>query len=97
MNLYINKVENTQKNMPHFIIDCSENILKLKTPQDIIQKVYNTAELTNLFDKGDIKVRINPFEFYTIGNTKNDFINIFANIMEGRTISQKKEPIRKNY
>ncbi|WP_299245201.1 5-carboxymethyl-2-hydroxymuconate Delta-isomerase [uncultured Aquimarina sp.] len=76
--------------MPHFVIDCSENIIKTTSPQSIIQKVYDTAESTNLFDKGDIKVRINPFEFYTIGNTKDDFIHIFANIMEGRTVAQKK-------
>lgn len=60
--------------MPHFVIDCSENILKIKSPQEIIQKVYDTADATDLFDAGDIKVRINPFEYYTIGNTKDDFI-----------------------
>ncbi len=76
--------------MPHFVIDCSENIIKIKSPEKIIQKVYDTAESTDLFDKGDIKVRINPFEYYNIGNTKNDFIHIFANIMEGRTSAQKK-------
>tara|TARA_R110001606_G_C15262400_1_gene638591 strand:- start:517 stop:789 length:273 start_codon:yes stop_codon:yes gene_type:complete len=52
--------------------------------------VYDTAESTDLFDKGDIKVRINPFENYNVGNTKDDFIHIFANIMEGRTVFQKK-------
>ena len=76
--------------MPHFVIDCSENIIKIKSPKEIIQKVYDTAESTNLFAKGDIKVRINPFEYYNTGNTKDDFIHIFANIMEGRTVSQKK-------
>ncbi len=76
--------------MPHFVIDCSENIIKIKSPNKIIQKVYDTAESTDLFDKGDIKVRINPFEYYSIGNTRDDFIHIFANIMEGRTVSQKK-------
>ena len=76
--------------MPHFVIDCSENIIKIKSPKEIIQKVYDTAESTDLFDKGDIKVRINPFEYYNIGNSKNDFIHIFANIMEGRDASQKK-------
>ena len=76
--------------MPHFVIDCSENIIKIKSPEVIIQKVYDTAESTDLFDQGDIKVRINPFKYYTIGNTKDDFIHIFANIMEGRTVSQKK-------
>ena len=76
--------------MPHFVIDCSENIIKIKSPKEIIQKVHDTAESTGLFDKGDIKVRINPFEYYNNGNTLEDFIHIFANIMEGRTVSQKK-------
>ncbi len=75
--------------MPHFVIDCSENIIQLKTQEEIIQKVYDAAESTNLFDKGDIKVRIQPFKYYNIGNTKNDFIHIFGNIMEGRTTQQK--------
>ncbi|WP_296386403.1 5-carboxymethyl-2-hydroxymuconate Delta-isomerase [Winogradskyella sp.] len=75
--------------MPHFVIDCSEQIIRLKTPNEIMQKVYNTAEFSGLFDQGDIKVRITPFEHYNIGNTKDDFIHIFANIMEGRTPNQK--------
>ena len=76
--------------MPHFVIDCSDNIIKIKSPKEIIQKVYDTAESTGLFDKGDIKVRINSFEYYTVGNTEDNFIHIFANIMEGRNVSQKK-------
>lgn len=76
--------------MPHFVIDCSKNIIKTKTPAEIIQKVYDTAESTDLFEKRDIKVRINPFEYYLTGNTNDDFIHIFANIMEGRSASQKK-------
>lgn len=75
--------------MPHFVIDCSENILKLKTPEEILQEVYNSAESTELFADGDIKVRINPYKYYNIGNSKADFIHIFANIMEGRDTNQK--------
>jgi len=36
--------------MPHFIIDCSKNITKLKAPKTIIQNVYDAGEVTNLFD-----------------------------------------------
>jgi 5-carboxymethyl-2-hydroxymuconate isomerase len=75
--------------MPHFVIDCSEQIIKLETPENIMQKVYDTAKSTGLFTPEDIKVRINPFQFYTTGNTDDDFIHIFANIMEGRTTEQK--------
>ena len=75
--------------MPHFVIDCSENILKLKSPEEIMQDVYNSAESTALFDEGDIKVRINPFQYYNVGNKKDDFIHIFAYILEGRDTFQK--------
>lgn len=76
--------------MPHFVIDCSKEVIKIKSPEEIIQKVYDTAAATKLFDEKDIKVRINPFEYYNTGNTKDNFIHIFGNIMEGRTVSQKK-------
>lgn len=75
--------------MPHFVIDCSEQIIKLKTPETIMQKVYDTAQSTGLFAPNDIKVRINHFQYYNTGNTKDDFIHVFANIMEGRTTEQK--------
>ncbi|TPN84769.1 5-carboxymethyl-2-hydroxymuconate Delta-isomerase [Aquimarina algicola] len=75
--------------MPHFILDCSAQILEIKTPEEIIQTVYNTADATGLFAKGDIKVRINPFIHYTVGNTQDNFIHVFGNIMQGRTDEQK--------
>lgn len=81
--------------MPHFVINCSKNILKLKSPNEIMQRVYDIAESTELFDKGDIKVRINYFRYYNNGNTNDDFIHIFAYIMEGRTVSQKSELSKK--
>jgi 5-carboxymethyl-2-hydroxymuconate isomerase len=40
-------------------------------------------------------VRINSFEYYNIGNTKDDFIHIFANIMEGRNTTQKSDLSKK--
>lgn len=77
--------------MPHFVIDCSKNILALQSPQEIIQKVYDTADASGLFAPGEIKVRINAFEHYIVGGTQKDFIHIFGNIMEGRTVDQKKK------
>jgi len=55
-----------------------------------MQLVYQEADSTGLFTKGDIKVRIQAFTHYNIGNTKEDFIHIFGHIMEGRTTEQKK-------
>ncbi|MEP7168352.1 MAG: 5-carboxymethyl-2-hydroxymuconate Delta-isomerase [Bacteroidota bacterium] len=75
--------------MPHFIIHCSENILTLKSEEEILRLIHDTADATELFKKGDVKVRVQSFKSYTVGNTKSDFIHVFGNIMEGRTIEQK--------
>ena len=75
--------------MPHFIIDCSEDILKLHSEEEVIEQVHLSAVSTKLFNKNDVKVRINSFGKYSTGDKKEDFIHVFSNIMEGRTIEQK--------
>jgi 5-carboxymethyl-2-hydroxymuconate isomerase len=76
--------------MPHFIIDCSENVIRLRSADEIIQEVFDAALSTNLFVASEIKVRINPFSHYNNGNTLDDFIHVFGYIMEGRNTEQKR-------
>lgn len=76
--------------MPHFIIECSDNIARDHDAKNIMQQVYDTADATGLFAQGDIKVRINPYNQYYLAEGKDDFIHVFGNIMQGRTDEQKK-------
>lgn len=75
--------------MPHFILDCSENILKLQEPKKVITEVFETAFATGLFERNDIKVRLNPFKHSLVQSGETDFIHVFGNIMQGRTDEQK--------
>lgn len=75
--------------MPHFIIDCSEEILEHCSQEELIKQVNNSAISTQLFNKNDIKVRVRFFKEYSTGEAKENFIHVFANIMEGRTSKQK--------
>jgi 5-carboxymethyl-2-hydroxymuconate isomerase len=81
--------------MPHFIIDCSENIIQQKSPDEIMQAVYDVAEATGLFAANDTKVRLRPYQYFKLGEGKKDFIHIFGNIMEGRSNEQKADLSRK--
>jgi 5-carboxymethyl-2-hydroxymuconate isomerase len=54
-----------------------------------MQAVFDVAEATQLFAVGDIKVRLRPYEYFKLAPGQTDFIHIFANIMEGRSIEQK--------
>lgn len=75
--------------MPHFILDCSEGTLASHSKDEIIEQVHSSAVSSDLFHKNDVKVRVNFFKNYSTGDKKEDFIHVFANIMEGRTIEQK--------
>ena len=82
--------------MPHFIIDCSENVIQQESPDKIMQAVYDAAEATGLFAANDIKVRLRPYQYFKLGEDKKDFIHIFGNIMEGRSTEQKANLSKKN-
>ena len=75
--------------MPHFVMDCSESVLKHHEEEFIIEQIHLVASSTGLFDENDIKVRVNSFQKYSVGNKREDFIHVFAHIMQGRTTEQK--------
>jgi len=75
--------------MPHFIIDCSENVIRMRSADEIMQEVFDAALSTDLFIASEIKIRINPFSYYNNGNSLDDFIHVFSYIMEGRNTDQK--------
>ena len=76
--------------MPHFVIDCSSDVLDIEKPKTILEKLHIVATNSGLFDEADIKVRLNPFkDNYIVGGKREPFIHVFANIMEGRTTKQK--------
>ena len=75
--------------MPHFVVDCSERVLETHSESVINEQIHIVANSTGLFAESDIKVRVNPFKTYIVGNKKEDFIHVFSNIMEGRSAEQK--------
>ena len=40
--------------MPHFILDCSENILEIQEPKKVIEAVFEIAFSTGMFEINDI-------------------------------------------
>lgn len=75
--------------MPHFIIECSESILKPYDEKSILKQIHTAAYATGLFNEADIKVRLKPFKTPFVDGQYLDFIHVFAHIMQGRTAVQK--------
>lgn len=75
--------------MPHFIIDCSHDILQQRPPDELMDAVYKAADTTGLFAPNDIKVRLQPYQYYRLGTGKKNFLHVFGYIMQGRSTEQK--------
>lgn len=75
--------------MPHFIIDCSQDLLRIHDEETLIARIHRVAVESGLFDESDIKVRVRPFGVYAVGGEHEDFIHVFAWIMQGRTVEQR--------
>ena len=64
-------------------------VFKVHEEKFLINQIHQVANSTGLFDENDIKVRLNPYKVYSVGNKQEDFIHVFAHIMQGRTSAQK--------
>lgn len=76
--------------MPHFIIDCSNQLLALRADNEVVRKVHTVAVASGLFDECDIKVRIRPQAGGLVGGRQSPFIHVFAHIMQGRSVEQRR-------
>lgn len=75
--------------MPHFIVDCSQEILRQHSEEAILARLHRAVNSTGLFEEPDIKVRIHPFRIHAAGGAREDFIHVFSYIMQGRTVEQR--------
>ncbi|MEJ1097127.1 MULTISPECIES: hypothetical protein [unclassified Pseudoxanthomonas] len=75
--------------MPHFVVDCSQEILRIHDEESIITRLHRVAISSGLFDESDIKIRIRPFTIHAVGGGREDFIHVFAWIMQGRSVEQR--------
>ena len=75
--------------MPNFVVDCSRGILQQRREEEILAALHDAANSTGLFEVSDIKVRVHPFRACAVGGSEDDFIHVFAYIMEGRSVEQR--------
>lgn len=75
--------------MPHFVVDCSQEVLRIHDEESIMTRLHRVVHASGLFDESDIKVRVRPFATYAVGGTREDFIHTFAWIMQGRSVEQR--------
>lgn len=75
--------------MPHFVVDCSQEILQIHDEESIITRLFRVVSSSGLFEESDIKIRMRPFEVYAAGGGREDFIHTFAWIRQGRSVEQR--------
>jgi len=76
--------------MPHCLIEYAKTISTKVTPEQLIDSVYLGTLNSGLFSANDIKTRIIPFDYFTSGVIKQNFIHVTLKILNGRTLEQQK-------
>ena len=54
--------------MPHFVVHCSADILENYSEEFINKEIHSVANASGLFDESDIKVRLQAFSTFLVGN-----------------------------
>jgi len=76
--------------MPHCIIEYSDSLERQLSPDELMHCVYLGALNSKLFEADDIKSRVIPFQHFTSGTIKQNFIHVALKILSGRSSEQRK-------
>ncbi|MCJ8319284.1 MAG: 5-carboxymethyl-2-hydroxymuconate Delta-isomerase [Colwellia sp.] len=76
--------------MPHCLIEYAKTLTTEVSPEQLIESVYLGTLNSGLFSGDDIKTRIIPFDHFTSGTIKQNFIHVTLKILNGRSIEQQK-------
>ena len=77
--------------MPHFIIECNSDTLKVIQGSTLVQEVFDIALNSGLFYKSDIKSRLRVYNESIVAGENHDFIHVWGHIREGRTEEQRRK------
>lgn len=75
--------------MPHCIIEYSNGVEHQATPEQLIEKVQQGANYSELFEPEHIKVRAIGYQHSQTGIADKGFVHVTAKILSGRTLSQR--------
>lgn len=76
--------------MPHCIIEHSNDLTDLITPQEMMDAALRAIQSSNLFETNDIKIRTKSYAYFQTGEGRQNFIHVTLKILDGRNLAQKK-------
>ena len=76
--------------MPHCLIEGSRSLLQRVGGSELVTRVHAAAMGSGLFKEGEVKVRLNLYEHFTVGGSEEDFVHVIVYLLAGRADEQKK-------
>jgi 5-carboxymethyl-2-hydroxymuconate isomerase len=64
--------------------------MQLITPSELLGVVEDAAASTQLFQPGEVKLRLSLYEHFSVGGTREDFVHLIFYILAGRSDEQKR-------
>jgi 5-carboxymethyl-2-hydroxymuconate isomerase len=78
--------------VPHLIVECSENVAKAVSLDDLVRGLHETAIATGVFPLGGIRTRVHVCRHYKIadGDPRHAFVHVQMRIARGRDLATRK-------
>lgn len=76
--------------MPNIVAEYSQGLEEVFAPNELLTCLYGAVMESGLFAQQAIKVRLLPYEHYSVGAEKLPFIHITVSMMSGRSTGQKR-------
>lgn len=76
--------------MPHCLVEGSLTLIRLISAPELLGVVEEAAAATQLFQPGEVKLRLSLYEHFSVGGSQEDFIHLIFYILAGRTDEQKR-------
>ncbi len=78
--------------MPHVIVECSENLSRMVSLDDVVRRLHEAALATGVFPLGGIRTRVHISRHYRIadGNPRHVFMHVQLRIGKGRDVATRK-------
>lgn len=76
--------------MPHCLVEGSQTLTRLIAPLELLGVIEQAAATSQLFQPGEVKLRLSLYEHFSVGGTQEDFVHLIFYILAGRTNEQKR-------
>lgn len=75
--------------MPHCLIEYADTLEQHIDPQQLLDAVFQTVTASPLFDRKNVRARLQRFSAFRLGAEQQHFVHVTVRLLQGRSDKEK--------